>query len=181
MKITTKIEGLDQLDKALSELPRAVQRRTLHKVLRQAAEPIREEAQRRAPYLTGDLRGSFIIRTSMKNKIGNAEFSAVMRAGGTRAEAGAAMREARRAAGQAGLLNFAQVFIGPAKGSKRQGIKAMVQEFGSIKQSPNPYMRPAWDTKSGAALQVIISSLGAAIKAAAARQAAKALRKPSGK
>lgn len=175
---TVKIEGLSELDKALSELPKATQRAVLLRVLKQAGEPMRAAAEQKAPRDTGELAESIVLTARMKNKIGNAEFSATLRDGGTRAEAVSAMRDARRAAAGEGRLNFGQVFIGPKAGiSKQHAIKAMVQEFGSVKQAPQAYMRPAFDTMKGNVIADIGAKLGAEIKKTAARIAARKAKK----
>lgn len=181
MKTSIKIEGLAELDRALSELPKATQRSTLMRVLKESGEQMRSEAERLAPRDTGDLAQSIELSTSIANKVGSAEFAAVMKAGGTRAEAVGAMRDARRAAQGSGKLNSAQVYIGPKKASsKRTAIKAMVQEFGSIKQAPQPYMRPAFDATKEAVVRDIGDKLGGAIERAAKRVAARAARKATG-
>jgi len=178
MKTTVKVQGLAELDNALSELPKATQRAVLVRVLKQAGEPMRAMAEQKAPRDTGALADSIVLTARMKNKIGNAEFSATLKAGGSRGEAVAALRDARRAAAGEGRLNFAQVFIGPKSGqSKQAAIKAMVQEFGSIKQAPQPFMRPAFDTLKQQVIDSIAGLLGAEIEKTAARIAARKAKK----
>lgn len=178
MKTTVKIEGLDALDKALAELPKATQRAVLLRVLKQAAQPMRDMAEQKAPRDTGELAESIILTPRIKNKVGNAEYSNVLRSGGSKGDAVSAMRQARQAAAGSGRLNFAQVFIGPKSGrSKQNAIKAMVQEFGSVKQAPQPFMRPAFDTMKDKVVADIGAKLGAEIKKTAARIAARKAKK----
>lgn len=171
MRTTVKVEGLAELEAALAELPKAVGRRVLHKVLRKAAEPMRQKAAELAPKDTGALSRAIMISTKLNNSIGDAEYSDVLRSGGTKAQAVSAMRDARRAAMGTGALSYAEVYMGPVKGSKRMAIKANVQEFGSVKQQPQSFMRPAWDAHKGQALEIIKSELGTEIDAAAKRLA----------
>lgn len=169
-----KVEGLAALDAALGELPKATARRVLHKVLRKAAEPMRAAAQAAAPVDTGELKASIATSTRIANKVGAAEYAGVMGAGGSKAEALAALRAARRAATEDGTLSFAQVFVGPTKAKTKQAaIKRIVQEFGSVKQAPQPYMRPAFDGQKSASLGIIRTELGGEIDRAAKRLAAK--------
>lgn len=178
MKTTVKVSGLAELDVALSELPKATQRAVLLRVLKQAGEPMRAMAADKAPRDTGELAQSIVLTPKSKNKIGSAEYSAALKAGGSKAEAVSALRDARRAAAGEGRLNFAQVFIGPKSGrSKRGAIKAMVQEFGSIKQAPQAFMRQAFDSLKGQVIDAIAGLLGAEIRKTAARIAARKARK----
>ena len=81
MSITVSVSGLKELDQALGELPKATARNVLKRTLAKAAEPIVAEAKQHAPVATGRLRDSIIASTRLKNKVGNAEYSAAMRAG----------------------------------------------------------------------------------------------------
>lgn len=57
-----KIEGADELRKALETLPIELQKKVLRKALRRGARPIRDETKRTAPKDTGLLRRSFTVR-----------------------------------------------------------------------------------------------------------------------
>jgi HK97 gp10 family phage protein len=59
--ISVKVEGLRELEQALGELPEAVAKRTLNRVLKRAAEPIRAAAAAAAPKRTGRLSKSIIV------------------------------------------------------------------------------------------------------------------------
>lgn len=167
-----RIDGLKDLDKALGELPKATARAALHRVLRKAGAPIAEEAARLAPDdpTTGapDLHTSIAVSTKLKNPAGKKEYAAVMRAGGTKAEAGAAMRTARRE----GNKSFAEIYVGPGKG----GAHGVLQEFGTVHHGPQPFMRPAWDSKKSTALNIIADELGNEIMKSAKRLAKKRAR-----
>lgn len=64
-----------------------------------------------------------------------------------------------------------EVFIGP-KGSS----KSIVQEFGSVDQPPQSYMRPAWDMTHRAVLDRVADEVMVRVDAAIARAAKKAAR-----
>src|SRR5690606_40484166 len=48
-KVTVKIEGLNELDQALGQLPKSTAKATLRRVLREAAEPVARLARQKAP------------------------------------------------------------------------------------------------------------------------------------
>jgi HK97 gp10 family phage protein len=64
-----------------------------------------------------------------------------------------------------------EIYIGPPSMPR-----AIVSEFGSVKESPRPFMRPAWDSNKAGALLAIKSILGNEIEKAAARAARKTAR-----
>ena len=68
-------------------------------------------------------------------------------------------------------LSKIEVYVGPP--SMARGI---VAEFGSVKQSPHAFMRPAWDGNKQAALNSIKKNLSEEIEKARKRAAAKAAR-----
>lgn len=174
MKMSMKVEGLRDLDKALGELPKATARRVLHRVLQKAAQPIADRAADLAPDdpATGspDLHTGIRVSTKLKNPAGAREFAEVMKAGGTRAEAGRAMAAARREQPGASL---AMMFVGP----DAKLFYAHLQEFGTSHHGPQPFMRPAWDEKKLEALGIIKSTLGDEITKTAKRVAARAAKK----
>ncbi len=68
MKVTVKVEGLRELDKALGELPKATARSTLVRVLRKAAVPIQKAAELKAPKLTNRLAKNIVISTKLSRR-----------------------------------------------------------------------------------------------------------------
>lgn len=173
--VKVRVEGLKELDKALGELSKAAARNALRRALIKAAEPMRSAAERNAPVDTGALKRSIILTSKIDNRAGKAEFAAVMKSGGTKAQAVQALRDARRAKGIG--ESFAEVFMGPRKAGKQASIKAMVQEFGSHKQSAQPYMRPAFDGQAPAVIDGIRGELSAEIDKAVKRARARAAKK----
>lgn len=163
---TVQVSGLAELDKALGELPKATARNVLKRTLAKAAQPIVDEAKMLAPVRTGALRDSIAASASIKNKVGSAEYSAAMREGLGKEAARSALLAARKA--NAGQGYFAEIFVGPARG---KGVVryAHIVEFGSVKDSPHPYMRPAWDARKMEALSIIKDELASQIIAAARR------------
>lgn len=177
--VSVRVEGLKELDQALTELTKATARNTLRRALVKAAEPMRAAAERNAPVDTGALGRSIQIGTKIaKNKSkdpGSRAYAATMRAGGTRGEAVQALRDARRAAGVG--ESFAEAFLGPVRSGKRAAIKAIVQEFGSRKQAAQPYMRPAFDAEAQNVINGIRKELAIEIDKSVRRARARAARK----
>ncbi len=166
-KVKMRVEGLSEMSANLRELSKATARNVLRRILMQAGEPMAETMRRLAPDdpATGapDLRSSIAVSPRLKNSVGKSEFAAVMRMGGTVAQARSAMRDARRAA--AGEGSFAEVYVGPGKG----GSHGVLQEFGTINHAPQPFARPAWDQHKDEALDIIKRELGGAIDKAVKR------------
>ncbi|VVB52219.1 Bacteriophage HK97-gp10, putative tail-component [uncultured archaeon] len=65
---TFEIKGLDQIQKALEEIPRNVAKKGLRAALRAGAVPMREGIVEAAPKDTGFLKEHFGIRLSVKGK-----------------------------------------------------------------------------------------------------------------
>lgn len=68
MKFLIRMEGLRELDAALGELPKTLGKATLRRVLKRAAEPLRDHAQRLAPRLSGALQASIVIGTKLTRR-----------------------------------------------------------------------------------------------------------------
>src|SRR5690554_3055300 len=115
--VRVSVSGLKELDAALGELSQGTARGALRRALIKAAEPMRAAAQRNAPEDTGALKRSIIVTSKIDNRAGKAEYAAVMKGGGSKAQAVGALRDARRAKGIG--ESFAEAFMGPAKGGKR--------------------------------------------------------------
>jgi HK97 gp10 family phage protein len=154
--------GFRDLERALAELPKATARNVLRRTLTKAGEPIAEKARQLVPVDSAQLKNSIAVSAKVKNKVGNAEYSAAMRAGLGKAAAAQAMRDARRGAGG----SFAEMYVGPAA---RAGFYGHLVEFGTSKMPAQPFMRPAWDAMQNTALVIMRAELGNEIIAAARR------------
>jgi HK97 gp10 family phage protein len=180
---TIKLEGFRELEAELAKLSKAAGKGVLRRAGIEAMAPMAALAAQRAPVDEGNLQSS--IRVSAKAKgagadIGKSEFGAVLQGGGTRAQATAALRDARRAANDGAGVPSIEIFMGPAqpaRGKKRAAIKAIVMEFGSFKDTPQPYMRPAWDQDHRAMLERLKGELWSELAKAIARAERKAARK----
>jgi HK97 gp10 family phage protein len=176
VKMSLGIVGFKELDANLGQLPKATARNALRRVLVKAGEPIASAARQLAPddkrTFKNDLKRSITVSASLKNKVGSAEYAAVMRGGGTKSEARSALIDARRAAGGG---SFAVVYVGTT-GSK-WGAMGHLPEFGTSKMAARPFLRPAFDANSTQALNIIRTELRGEIEKATARFAKSQARK----
>lgn len=191
--------GLEDLERALKQLPRATQRNVLKKVLLRAGKPIADAARANAPVgETGRLRDTITVSTNLANPIGAQEFRRALRNNLGQSGAVKAMRSARRSAASLGLSNFAEAYVGPGPlkyahlvewgaaaheikpRKKNQSGRLAFSEGGDIVRPgvvqhpgapPQPFMRPAWDENQMRALNIIRDDLTEVIHAAVVRLA----------
>jgi HK97 gp10 family phage protein len=172
--VKLKIDGLEEIQAALRELPKATAKGVIRRVLLKRAQPIVNDARQKAPVKTGRLRDSITARVRTGGGAGKAAFAEAMRQGASRAEAGQAARAANRAAGGA-----VEVLIGPTKDT----FYGHLVEFGTEHSAPAPFMRPAWDANKMNVLQGVKDDLWDETKRVVARRAkrlAKAAAKAGG-
>lgn len=65
---TFTIEGLAELDEALSELPKATARNVLARVLKEQGAPIKDAGEALAPKDTGGLKASYTVSTKLSRR-----------------------------------------------------------------------------------------------------------------
>ena len=150
-----KIEGLKDLDKALSELKTYTARRVGKRAMAKALEPVAVSARQRAPRSKDGKHLADSIGVGQKL---------------TKAQA----KEQRRA--QREGRHIMLMYVGP-----REPHSHLV-EFGTVerfhksgksvgKMPPSPFMRPAWDENSQAVLKTLSVELRAELDRAIARAA----------
>lgn len=175
-----RVEGLKELERQLERLSAAMSKGVARRAGIKAMEPMAAIARSLAPKDSGELAGSIVVSakaTGAGGQIGRSEYSAVMRAGGTRAEAVGAMRAARRAASGVSRAPDVELFMGPTQGAtKDAAIKRIAQEFGAFKMVPHPYMRPAWDQDKMAMLDRLSAALWDEVQKAIGRVEKRAAR-----
>jgi HK97 gp10 family phage protein len=161
MPIRVRIEGLSELEAALTQLPRATGKAVLRRVLRNIAQPIADDARSRAPVGSsaegdphpGQLRDSIGVGTKLSRR----------------------QRSVHRRMFKSDRASV-EMFVGAG------GVpQAHLREFGSDGNPPQAYMRPAWDAGKGPALASVKSQLWSEIRKAAARLAKKAARAARGR
>jgi HK97 gp10 family phage protein len=169
-KQTLRLEGLSDLKEAMQDLTKATQGNVLKRAVMAGGAVIAEDATARAPVDDGDLKRNILVSRAKIISPGKAAFAQAMRETGDRGIAAQAARNANRTAGGSGRA--ATCKVGPTK-SVGQGI---LQEFGTAHHRPQPFMRPAWDTKKVEAAETVKTALAEEIQKAvdrAARRAAK--------
>jgi HK97 gp10 family phage protein len=145
VSIGVAFRGWRELDRALGELPKATAKNVLRRTSKAALEPMANQAAALAPQQSGRL--SFSISVSERG---------TRRAEWLRAKARFSFVMAMGPAGGTGALQY-----------------AAFKEFGTIKMSPEPFMRPAWDGGKVQMLEFVKVELGNQIDAAARRLARK--------
>ena len=142
MKFNPRLEGFKDLDRVLGTLPKAVAKRTLRKIGIDALEPMAEDMRRRVPVLSGDTRDSITVGTALSRS--QRKFAGLM--GGRKDP------------------NMVVVHAGPGPYPQ-----AVIQEIGSYKEPPQPYVMPAWEAGHQALLERVADGMAEPIMTAAAR------------
>lgn len=148
-----KLSGFRELDKALSELPKATAKNVLRRIAKGALAPMADNAQRLAPRDTGDLQVSIVVSEKRTRRAKQAPKRQKVN-GKWRSDPSTGIEMAMGPASGKGVLNY-----------------ATFREFGRVNQAAHPYMRPAWNGGAEGALDYIKDNLSEAIDKAAARVA----------
>lgn len=130
--MTVRVEGTDAIKKKLRQLINTTRRSVVTAALEAGGEVIAEEARRLVSVRTGNLRESIGVSP------GGLNYSALSLSKG-------------------GIT----VQIGPRQGhgEPHDGFYGHMVEFGTVKMAPQPFMRPAFDSMAGEAMQVVIEHL----------------------
>lgn len=134
-----RIDGLVELQKRMSALAADMQQSVAHGAVLAGAQLIKREAISRAP--TADEEH---VIEGVHVKPGNLKKNIVVK---------------RVPKGQS---THTSEYVVTVRGKARYGFASRygsIQEFGSVKQAPRPFMRPAFDTKKGEAVAKIIEIL----------------------
>lgn len=137
MKVSIKIQGANQLAARLRELPQAVSRKVQIEALTAGAELIRAEAARMAPRSAGP--GPHLADNIVTSAPSVAQLE------------------------KRGRFDEAVVEVGPSR-KPSDHFYGFFQEFGTKHHGAQPFMRPAFDSQSGAALNRVLSAFWLAIR-----------------
>ena len=166
--ITMEIEGLREVDAALSQLSKSVQKRVLTKALMAGGQILARSARAKAPRDTGYLYEHIEV-TDLKPddvSVGRAAYAEARAAGLSGRQAGSVAHAANRAAG----FNQAEVYVGASK----RAVAAWPQEIGTINHPAHPFLRPAFEETKGRVAETIAFELFDQIEKATARARARA-------
>lgn len=149
---TEHVEGLSELEAALSQLPKSTGKAVLRRTLKKAGQPIADNARALAPDdpNTGgdDLKSSIAVSTKLSKRQRSAHKKM--------------FRDDKASA---------EMFVGAGPLPQAHN-----QEFGNVNHGPQSFMRPAWDGNKTQALEIIKAEMWGEIEAAAKRLARKAAR-----
>lgn len=150
-----KIEGLAELAKRLRELPSELSGKNggpLRKAIGRASVVIRDEARRRAPVDTGNLRDNIIAVRKRKSPQGNEGYFIEVR------------RKRRKYANT--RANRRKQRAGMTYESMGEAYYGMFIELGTAKMPAQPFLRPAFESKKVEAVEVFRAEFAKAIAAA---------------
>jgi hypothetical protein len=153
MKTVVKFEGGREIEKALSELPKATGKNVLRRVGRNRLEPMADDAAARAPERTGKLAYSISVseKATPRARWNKGKF---------------------RASRSTGIV----MAMGPASGFGTLEYAAF-DEFGTVDTPAFAYMRSAWDGGAMKALEGLKDDLWREIERASKRLARKQAKK----
>ena len=140
------LEGRRELEAALRDLPRATGKGVLRRVLKKRAQPVARSAKSKVSVAEGQLRDSIKVGTRLSKR----------------------QASLHRKSGDRGTI---EVFVGA--GPLPQ---AHLTEFGSVHNSPKPFMRPSWAIEKGRVFEGIGVDLWKELRKTAARHAARVAR-----
>lgn len=120
---TVKVEGFSELEKELEQLSKTAGRRVLRVSLQKSTPQLIQEMKARAPVDSGALRDSITASTRLAT---------------SQARKHRRMFRDERAA--------VELFVGPSYDLGAGGRHAHLLEFGTVKMSPQPFMRPSFDS-----------------------------------
>ncbi len=150
---TVRIKGAREMEQVLRQLPAQIAKKTLTAALRAAAEPILDEARRRAPVGT-ESKGRVRLRTSRRGKVSIANYGKLK----------PSLRIATVPAGKTPHSATVVVTVGKA-------FWGMFVEFGTRFMAARPFLRPAFEAKKMEALNRLGKALGERIEKAAKKLA----------
>lgn len=157
IRTSIKIEGLDQLRRAMRTLPVELQKKAMGDATAAGAAVIRDEAIARAPELK--MPHAFRVRGLLKRMITSTR-------GVRRDSEASAFVRVKRLVKKA--LSRAKSKSGLSFGELDPFYWAF-EEFGTSKAPATPFMRPAFDTKKEAAANAIRDKLAEELPKAAAK------------
>lgn len=139
--MTVEVKGLKELQSALLELPRKLDRPVLNSALRTGARPMAAAARSRAPMDTGALRAAIVVRA-----VRSREHSAEVHVGVTGA------RQVQKTDKKGRVRNV-------WKRTKNFLHYWLYHEFGTSKMPARPFLRPAFESNKAASAELIKTGL----------------------
>ena len=141
MKATYKLQGSKALEDALEEIKKTTRDRIVEESMKNALQPVQEDASNMAPRLTGGLSRSIGIGTKLT----------------------------RRAYSRSQKLSAVEVYVGPSPSLNKRVRHGVLIEFGTWKMKPHPFMRPAFARNVEVVLRRLANQMWLKIKLVANR------------
>jgi HK97 gp10 family phage protein len=129
--------NLNGLEEKLQELGPKFAKKALRKALAASGDYWVAEMKARVPVDSGDLRESIDKKIKMKRGKGGAPSSATVSVGPT----------------------FGKTPRQPGDGSQQPGVYGMFEEFGTKRQSPQPFVRPTFDATADQVVSIFVDVL----------------------
>ena len=146
--LTVRIEGFQEIERALERLEKRATRKAVgRRVLKKAGQPLADDMNRLAPddpSTDGGLNQSYAVSTRLNES----------------------QRRAARREGRDDVF----MYVGT------NDPAGMQQEFGNVNHGPQAHVRPAWDAGKDRTLQIIVQEFEGEIEKAVDRQARRAAR-----
>ena len=157
--ISIKIEGLKELQKALSELPREIQGRPLRSAVSAAAKLISDDVKNRVSVgETGNLKSAvYRYRSRSNSTTGRETFFVGIRNGKEKYSNTARNRRLRQ--------------VGKAYKTQGEAFYWRYLEFGTKKMQARPFLRPSFEANKSRAVEVMKERLSKAIESQAKKLA----------
>lgn len=141
MDVQVKV-SLNGVDEKLTKLGPTIARNTLRKALRVASKLIEDDAKARAPVDTGDLRDS--IKTTVTTSAKKESATAIV-----------------------GPTIDQSLIKNGRSTSQSPGVYGKFVELGTKSVHPQPFLRPAFDSKGEAAVEALIEEIWKGLEEAA--------------
>ena len=155
---TLYVQGLDQLKAALQELPKRIGRNVLRGAIGAGAAVIRKEAQARAPVYTGSVAKGHPPPGTLRRSIYQTQVREL--SSDTRQVFRVGVRKGKQFRKQGKKGNLSQ-----------DAFYAHMVEFGTVKMTARPFLRPAFEARKSAAVEAIRAYLARRIPEEAAKLA----------
>lgn len=146
--ITIKVDGLRELGERLTALSSDMAKKVIFKATLAGANVIKKEAKKRAHVADK----AYLV----KQKSGDKAFLAPP------GQIAKAVANKRNGKAPTGTAEYNVIVLGKRKNAFA-GRSARLIEFGTVKQSPQPFMRPAFDSSKEQAVQAMKKKLDEAI------------------
>jgi HK97 gp10 family phage protein len=148
-----KIKGMAELKAALATLPVKIENNILRQALRKGVKVIEAEAKAQCPARSGELRAT--IRSDVKKDKDRGRLVGYVKAGPKSLKKGEKRTRENNKGWYGRLVEFGTAAHKIAARPPNKRLAIGVREVMHPGAKPRPFMRPAFDTKQGAAVEAM--------------------------